>query len=182
MIDLVLVTDVELRRTLRSISTVYKNILLKYSKNITQKSPQETSSKNGMYRTWGTHFEQTIGYNENHYGGGSTTYDSVIKVGGQHCNDFGKIKEKVLLEFSKKICNILEAKGFTIGNRGNKHVIHYEAMLESFEKINVFIYKDVSYGSNFSVYCGLRITVTGLNHETRVLNKSLRELLRAKGE
>lgn len=141
-------------KIIQEISSVYDDVLESYVSKIdtNQKPPQIGGSYYGsteLISTVGTHFNKTVGYQ--HHGGYyelPSYYDFAFKIGGSHMKDFSPIKKIFFNDFNVKLQNVLKQNDF----EQNKRTI-------GAEEYRILSREDVTYGTNFSIYCGIQIEI-----------------------
>jgi prolyl-tRNA synthetase len=176
-LDILIKKDLE--RTIKSIGKIYKNLEKNNKKHML---PKEAKSIGGTYygstqlfQTSGTHFEYTTNYTDYGYGC-STNYDFAFKVGGENFNDFKKIKEKFINKFNKNLIDLLIKKGFTL-KQDSKNYKSFHICYDSRELVIAFV-GDISYGTNFSTYCGTQIYIINPNNRNSYFkNEYIKKLI-----
>jgi len=99
-----------------------------------------------LFQTRGTFFERELDYVTIPESGPSHRYNMGFKVGGQHYKEFESFKEELIHNFHIYLMNVKKEHGF-INN-----------VLRTKTETVGFITEDwVSYGTNFSIYCGIQI-------------------------
>lgn len=142
------------KQFLQDIHALYEEVRVTYLPLIDE--TKKTSKIGGSYygrseliSTSGTHYKTVIGYTDPSNGYSlSTYYDFVFQVGGEHAGVFLPIRKDFIALFQSKLDNILMIHGF----------VDRKQLIED-DNYTVYFIPEVSYGTNFSTYCGISIDI-----------------------